>query len=171
MNGLRPYLKAVNLLKQWGSKNRIIRCTSAGQQASHRVTSCCFCPWSGREKSPPTSLNGSGVLSRHHFFIYSVRLKRCSFRQMSQGAESPFSSLLVARRPVKRQRQGHTMCSDFTAQLCCISPPVDSFPRGHLFFAFFQAQKNTQTIGAPGLNLTSDPQSQETYDVAALALF
>lgn len=84
---------------------------------------------------------------------------------MSRAAESPFSSAAVARRPVRGQRQGHIKCSDFTAQLCCVSPPVYMFSREASVF-FFHAQKYTQTNRATGLNLTSDPQPQETQDVS-----
>lgn len=52
----------------------------------------------------------------HHFLIYFVRLKRCSFRQMRSRAALR-SALWWSHESLLRQRQGHTKYSVFTAQL------------------------------------------------------
>lgn len=153
MNGLRPYLKAVNLLKQWGSRNRILRCTSAGQCACQHACLSAFAHEVTEKKKVLwyrlMVVSCWGFFG--HFLIYSVRLKRCSFRQMKSRAALR-SALWWSHEGLLRQRQGHTKYSVFTAQLSAYHFLFTCLLRARSLF--FSSLINTQTTRTTWLNLT-----------------
>lgn len=128
MNGLRPYLKAVNLLKQWGSRNRILRCTSAGQCACQHACLSAFARevTEGEKKSPLISFNGGEWLfcflppqsSFSASFFNLLRPPEETFIQTDEESSSaPFSSLVVARRPVKTETRSNKVLRLYSSTL------------------------------------------------------
>lgn len=111
------------------------------------------------KKGPPALVYGGGLLLAslwHVFLMYSVHLKRVSFKTDEESGSSLFSSPMRARRPVKRETRSHKTFRLYSSTLCLLRAVC----------LFFLTHTYTHTTRATWLTLTPTPNSHQTQDVS-----